>query len=109
MTAVFDPRARTLKFPALFPGIDKSSAADLKAVIAERGTRDQPAHKRLDARRASLTASVRQGDFGLTIGIRGDNHEYAVKQVLNVINELFVTLHQHRPEYLIERFGLSAE
>jgi hypothetical protein len=109
MSAVFDPRTSTLKFPALFPGIDKTSAADLKAAIAARGGRDQPAHKRLDARRARITGAIRRGDFGLTIAIRGRNHEYAVRQALNVINEMFVTLHEHRPEYLIERFGISAE
>ena len=56
-----------------------------------------------------MTGTVRRGDFGLTVEIRGRNHEYAVKHALNVINELFVTLHEHRPEYLIERFGISAE
>lgn len=109
MSAVFDARTRTLRFPALFPGIDNTSAAGLRDVIAARSGRDQPAHKRLDARRARITGAMRRGDFGLTIAIRGRNHEYAVRHALNVINEMFVMLHEHRPEYLIERFGMSAE
>jgi hypothetical protein len=109
MSATFDPRTRSLKFPALFPGIDKTSASDLKALIAARGLRDQPAHKRIDARRARLTGSVRRGDFGLSIVIRGRNDEYAVKQALNVINELFVSLHERDPEYLAAQFHVSTE
>ena len=109
MSAVFDSRTRTLTFPSLLPAIDTPAAADLKAVIAARGHRDQPAHKRIDARRARLTGAVRRGDLWITVKIRGSNHEYAVKHALSVINELFVTLHEQRPDYLIEKFGLSAE
>lgn len=109
MSAVFDSRTRTLKFPSLLPAIDKAAAADLKAVIAARGHRDQPAHKRIDARRARLSGALRRGDFGITIEIRGSNHAYAVKHALSVINELFVTLHEQRPDYLIGQFGISAE
>jgi hypothetical protein len=41
--------------------------------------------------------------------VRGSNHAYAVKTALNLINEMFVTLQEHHPDYLIEHFGLSAE
>ena len=109
ISAVFDARTRTLTFPSLFPAIDKAAAADLKAVIAARGDRDQPAHKRIDARRARLTGAVRRGDLWIAVEIRGSNHEYAVKHALSVINELFVTLHEQRPDYLIGQFGISAE
>jgi hypothetical protein len=78
-------------------------------MVAERATRSVPDHKRVDARRARLTASITKGDFSLAIAIRGANHEYAVKRALNLINDLFVMLHERHPEYLIEQFGLSSE
>jgi hypothetical protein len=109
MSAAFDPRRRTLTFPALFPGVDRATAGPLKSLVASRTDRDQPDHKRLDARRARLTGALRKGDFSLSIEIRGANHEYAVKKALNVINELFLSLHEQHPEYLVERFGISAE
>lgn len=109
MSATFDPRTQSLKFPALFPGVDQPSALDLKAVIDARRARNQPAHKRIDARRARLTGAMGRGDFALTVKVRGENHDYAVKHALNVINELFVALHERHPEYLVERFGISAE
>jgi hypothetical protein len=111
MTAVFEPRRGVLTFPALFPGVDASSAmvAGLRSLVAGRSRRDQPAHKRLDARRARVSCAVRKGDCSLAVQIRGANHEYAVRAVLNLANELFVSLHDEYPEYLIERFGLSTE
>jgi len=107
--AVFDARSRTLKFPALFPAIDPTLAAVLRAVIAARGARDQPAHKRIDARRARVTLSRRKNDVGLTVQIRGANEKYGVRSALNLVNEMFVILQEHHPDYLVHQFGLSAE
>ena len=109
MAAMFDSRRRVLSFPSLFPGVDIATAAQLKSMVASRSDRDQPDHKRLDARRARLTGTVRKGDFSLAIEIRGGNHAYAVTKALNVINELFVMLHERHPEYLVHSFGISAE
>lgn len=105
--ASFDPRRKTLSFPSLFPGI--SAAPDLKRIVDSRTTRTQPAHKRVDARRARLASRMRAGDFSLSVEIRGRHADYAVSHVLNVINELHLALHEGNPEYLIERFGASAE
>ena len=105
--AVFDPRRKTLSFPALFPAV--SAAPDLKRIVDSRAARTQPAHKRIDARRARLSSRMRAGDFSLSVAIRGRHADYAVSHVLNVINELHLALHEAHPDYLIERFGVSAE
>jgi hypothetical protein len=109
MRAVFDSRRRHLVFPALFPGLDKAAATELRAIVESRTARHQPEHKRLDARRARISGTVRKGDFRLSAEIRGRNHKYAVTKVLNLINELFLALHEGHPEYLVERFGISTE
>lgn len=109
MRAEFDPRTQTLRFRSLFPAISKAAAADVGAVIDARGTRTTPGHKRLDARRARFAGSLRGGAFSLTASVRGGNHEYAVKTALNLINEMFVTLQERHPEYLIAQFGMSPE
>jgi hypothetical protein len=109
MAATFDSRGRVLTFPSLFPGVDTATAAQLKSLAASRSDRDQPDHKRLDARRARFASALRKGDFSLSIEIRGNNHDYAVGKALNLINELFLWLQERHPEYLIERFGFSAE
>jgi hypothetical protein len=111
MRATFDAARGVLSFPALFPHAAQSPGlvAELRSLIDARATRAVPAHKRVDARRARIAATVRQGALSLSVQVRGSNHEYAVKHVLGVINELFVALHQGYPDYLIEHFGISAE
>lgn len=109
--AVFDARRGVLTFPALFPHVTAGSAMarELAATVSTRSRKDQPAHKRLDARRVRLVTRLRRGDWSLTLEVRGANHEYAVRHALNLINDLFLTLHAGYPEYLVEHFGLSTE
>lgn len=110
MTATFDPRRGVLTFPALFPGVNTPGvAAELKDLVTQRSTKDQPAHKRIDGRRARITCALRKGTWSLTVTIRGANHDYAVRHALNLINELYLALHANHPEYLVEHFGLSTE
>ena len=108
MRAVFDRRG-ILSFPALLPRAPKHIVAHMKAMVAERSTTGIPAHKRIDARRAKLNASARKGDLTLSIEIRGRNQDYAVSKVLNLVNEMFVALHEGYPDYLVEHFGISQE
>ena len=111
MRAVADARTRTLTFTSLFPGIGRAApaVAMLDALVASRTARAQPAHKRLDGRRARVASRVTRGDWSLIVNIRGANHQYAVQRALNLVNELFLSLHESYPEYLVERFGLSPE
>jgi len=111
MRAVFDARRGTLKFDALFPGLPGSSAAarGLSAIVALRCSPRQPAHKRLDRRRADVSGAIKGGDWSLVVTVRGRNHAYAVRHALNLVNELFLFLHESYPEYLIAHFGLSPE
>ena len=110
MTASFDPRRRTLVFPALFPAVTTPDmAAELKDLVTQRSTKDQPAHKRIDGRRARITCTLRKGTWSMTVAIRGANHDYAVRGALNLINELFLALQTSYPEYLVEHFGMSTE
>jgi len=107
--AVFDSRANTLAFPTLLPHLSKAAAADTAAVVRSITQRETPAHKRTDGRRARITGAIRKGAFAVSVSIRGTNHDYAVKAALNLINEIFVTLQERHPEYLIEHFGMSPE
>ena len=104
-------RHGVLTFPALLPQVSRHAglALEVTRLVAARSTRGVPAHKRIDARRARLSIAVRRGDVSLAIAVRGANHEYAVKHALNVINELFVLLHESHPGYLVEHFGISTE
>ena len=78
-------------------------------MVAARSTRAVPDHKRIDARRARLACAHRKGDFSLSVDIRGRNQEYAVSKTLNLVNEMFVALHEGHPDYLVQHFGISQE
>ena len=105
------PGESVLAFPALFPAVESRSAMamELEALVTARAAKQQPAHKRVDARRTRIACAVGKGDWSLSIEIRGANHAYAVRHALNLINELFLALHASYPEYLVEHFGMSTE
>jgi hypothetical protein len=84
-------------------------AADLRQVIGERMSRRVPAHKRLDPRRVLASGAVRRGSFALSLRIRAGGEAYAVSQLLNLVNDLFLVLQERYPEYLVAQLGLSPE
>ena len=108
MHASIDRRG-VLTFPALLPQAPPAIIAELRSMVADRSTRGVPDHKRMDARRARLACTARQGDFSLSVDIRGKNQEYAVSKTLNLVNDMFVALHERHPEYLVQHFGISQE
>jgi hypothetical protein len=108
MRAAVDRRG-ILSFPALLPQATPAIVAEMKSMVAARSTRAVADHKRIDARRARLTATVRTGHFSLTVEIRGQNQAYAVSKALNLVNEMFVALHEGHPDYLVQHFGISQE
>jgi hypothetical protein len=108
---VFDPARKTLTFRNLLPAVDRRSAMarDLAALVAGRSARQLPEHKRLDPRRARVSASIRRGEMSLIVTVRGAHHAYAAANALNLVNELFLLLHEQYPDYLIDHFGMSPE
>jgi hypothetical protein len=65
--------------------------------------------RRIDARRARVSFSVRAGRLSLSLRVRGENRPYAVQRGLNLVNQLFLHLQAYYPEYLVEHFGFSPE
>jgi hypothetical protein len=106
-----DRGAGTLTFVDLLTHVDRRSAMarELAALVAGRTSRALPGHKRIDARRASIEASIGRGTFSLVVSVRGAQQKYATRYALNLVNELFLLLHEKYPEYLVEHFGLSSE
>ena len=107
----FDPVRRVLSFKTLCPRIGARSpmAAALRQIVAERSTARVPGHKRLDRRKVRATCAVRRDSFSLTMRVRGHHEAYAVPRLLNLVNELFLALHESYPDYLVAQFGLSVE
>lgn len=110
-TLSYDPARRTLSFRSLLPRVQPRSpmASALRRVVEERATARVPQHKRFDRRKIRASCGVHRGSFRLTVHVLGSHEEYAVRQLLSLVNELFLTLHDTYPDYLIAEFGLPAE
>ncbi len=52
---------------------------------------------------------LHRGAWSIEVTLRGADHAYAVRTAHGVINDLYLTLLERHPEYLIEHFGLSPE
>jgi hypothetical protein len=109
-TIDYDAPARALTFRRLLPAVRSRPMIDaLNAIVADRASRELPSHKRLDRRKAILASSVRGGDWSLKATIRGRNDEYTTRLALNLVNELFLLLHEQYPDYLSRHFGVADE
>jgi hypothetical protein len=100
-----------LTFPRLLPDMhaDSALARELVHLVNSRVSPGQPAHKRMDPRRAKAYGRVEKRAFTLAIEVRRGHHEYGVRQALNLVNDLFLLMHETYPDYLAEHFGMSTE
>jgi hypothetical protein len=107
----FDPKRNVLVFKQLFPEVDARSpmVAALKGVVDDRASRRVPVHKRFDGRRIRAACTVRRRAVAVEMHVRGGHHAFAVRHLLNLVNDLFLVLHETYPDYLITHFGLSPE
>jgi hypothetical protein len=111
MTLRFDPRRDMLTFEDLLPSVGRASPMldDVKSMVSGRTSRALPAHKRIDARRASLGGAIRRGSWSRVVAVHGGHHAYATRYGLNLVNDLFLLLHERYPDYLVAQFGMSGE
>lgn len=108
----FDRKAGALAFKKLLPNIPAGSDLEtgLKEFLKSLGSYERPAHRRLDHARLAVRYANRRGTVTLAFVISGDDHEYAVKKALEVVNEIFLGfLNLHYPEYMAENFRLPLE
>lgn len=111
MTIVLSRDRRELTFPALLPAVlaVPQLCDALRAEVRSKISVALPPHRRVDLRRATISARVTKGDLELRISIAGRDGRYAVRAALGVVNDLFLFLHECYPEYLAAHFGVSQE
>jgi hypothetical protein len=108
----YDTKQKALEFSKLFPNMvaDSDLERELKAFIKQASSLDRPDHRRLDPRRLSVHYTNRRNAGSLKFCIAGKHHEYAVKQVLNLVSEIFVGfLNVRYPEYMSKNFRMPEE
>jgi len=109
----FDARAGTLRLPELLTGIpaDLSMHEDLKAFVRSRQSDDLPHHRRLDPRKIQIRTYKRHGNILLVVKIKDGDSEYAVRKLVHLINEIYLTFLADGKyfDYLVETFNLDPD
>jgi hypothetical protein len=109
----FDARAGTLRLPELLTGIpvESSMYEDLKAFIRSRQSDELPDHRRLDARKTQVRTYNRSGNILLVMKIKDGDSEYAVRKLVHLINEIYLTLLAEGKyfDYLVDTFNLDPD
>ena len=82
---------------------------DLRGFLKGLTSLDVPEHRRIDQRRVEVRSYVRSGVFSIVVTAKKNQHGYAVRRVINLIQEVFVRLHTYFPEYMWENFDAPQE
>ena len=108
---VFARTTATLSFAQLFPHVTGTPGvvASLREEVRHRTTSAVPVHRRIDRRRAEVTALVRDGALSLRVRLNGRDGTAAVRATLALVNDLFLLLQERYPEYLVAHFGFKDE
>ena len=107
----FDSQRKTMRFRDLLPNVAGNSQLndDLKVFLRERKTGELPTHRRIDARRADVAFTRRNGSVSLALKVKQSDYDYGVNKIVNLVHDLFVHLQQSHFEYLTENFNVSQE
>jgi hypothetical protein len=107
----FEARSGTLRLPELLTDIptDSTMYEDLKGFIRARQAGDLPDHRRLDPRRVQIRTYNRGGDVLLVLSSLDGDCEYAVRKLVHLVNEIYLTFLAEYFDYLVETFDLDPD
>lgn len=108
---VFDPRRNTMRFPLVLPNVPAEMYRELKAFIKARHAAELPDHRRIDFRKAQVTASHQGGNVALSLRILDGDDDYGVRKLIHLVHEIFLTflLDGRYYEYMVENFDLDPD
>lgn len=109
----FDARSGTLRVPELLTNVppEPTIYEDLKAFIRSRKSDDLPDHRRLDPRKIQIRTYNRDGDILLVLKSLDADFEYAVRKLVHLINEIYLTFLAEGIyfDYVVETFDLDPD
>jgi hypothetical protein len=88
---VWNEAKQTLRISCVLPSVPADSAMyrALKAWLAARQDEALPDHRRCDRNKVALKTYNRGGDVALTLHVLDGDVEYAVKKLVNLVNEIY--------------------
>jgi hypothetical protein len=110
---LLDVPAKTLRFPAVLPGVPARSPMyrELQAFLKSRQTNEMPEHRRVNPAQARLTASNQRGAVSLTLAVKDGDFDYATRKMIHIVHEIFMVFLVDGPyfEYMVEQLGLDPD
>jgi hypothetical protein len=110
---LLDIPQKTLRFPAVLPGVPPRSAMsrELKAFLKSRQSDEIPEHRRVHPKKARLSATNQQGAVSFTVTVKDSDFEYAARKIIQVVHEIFLIFLVDGPyyDYMVEHLGLDPD
>ena len=109
----FYASARTLKFPAVLPGVPARSPMyrELRVFLKSRQSDDLPDHRRVNPAKARIASANRRGAVSLTLTVKDGDFEYATRKMIQIVHEIFMIFLVDGPyyEYMVDQLGLDPD
>jgi hypothetical protein len=110
---LLDVPGKTLRFPALLPGVPARSPMyyELQAFLKSRQTAEMPEHRRVNPAKARLTSSNQRGVVSLKLTVKDGDFDYATRKIVHIVHEIFMVFLVDGPyfEYMVEQLGLDPD
>ena len=110
---LLDVPEKTLRFPAVLPGVPSRSAMyrELRAFLKERHSPEVPEHRRVNPGKARVTLSNKIGVVSLTLRSKDGDFDYATRKIIQIVHEIFMVFLVDGPyyEYMVEQLGLDPD
>ncbi len=108
-----DAVKKTLRFPALLPGMPARSEMyrALQVFVKGRQTPELPEHRRVHPAKARLALANQKGTVALTLTLKDSDFEYAARKIIQVAHEIFLVFLVDGPyyDYMVEHLGLDPD
>jgi hypothetical protein len=108
-----DCAKKTLRFPAVLPGVPARSAMyrELQAFVKARQSRELPEHRRVNPAKARIALTNQRGTVSLSLISKDGDFDYATRKIVQMAHEIFLSFLVDGPyyEYMVEQLGLDPD
>ena len=110
---VLDISKKTMRFPAVLPGIARDSAMHraFREYLESRQSEELPEHRRIDKKKARVRSAIHAGSVSLTLTVKDGDFEYAARKLIHLVDEIFKGFLIDGPyyEYMVEHLRLNPD